>query len=444
METKPKRPAIWTARQLETLQPEREPYAVKHKTETGLWVLVRPSGVKSWQLFFQWKGKQAKLVLGEMSIAEAKLAAGKARTALDEGLDPREGKRVAKAILKRKRSVPTKTESRPAGKAPSARPESPEDADAGSVPAVVAAYVDGHAKPNKRTWRESARLLDKDFVPVFADRRFADLTADDFQSCVDAVADRGAPVLANRLYAELSKLCKWAASRRVRLIPSNPFRDIEKPLTSERSRRRQRVLSDAELALVWQATDALRFPWSQIVKLLILTGQRRTEVASMNWGELDLTNAVWNLPPARTKNKQAHAVPLAPAAVAILRAVPRFARRPAQTDFCFGLTPPRSFSDAKKALDKAVTRLNGGAPLAPWTLHDLRRSFVTGAARLRVDLAVIERAVNHTSGTFAGIVGVYQTHKFEPEVRAAMERWAAHVAGLAAPVARESENALAQ
>jgi integrase len=434
MATKPKRSPIWTARQFETLRPEAEPYDVKDRDTKGLYVRVWPSGVKSWFLFFQWQGKQAKLVLGEMSLADARVEAGATRKTVKEGLDPREGKRVAKAIIKRERKSAAPAKRSAAAPSPSkpiaAAVDGPETPAADKVDAVVAAYIERHAKPHKRTWRESARLLDKDFTPGFAGRRFADLTADDFQSCVDAVADRGAPILANRVFAELSKLCKWAASRRVRLIPENRFRDIEKPLASEKSRARERVLSDRELSLVLRAAEKLRFPWREVVWLLVLTGARRMEVAGMDWGEVDMDEAVWTLPPARTKNKRSHALPLSPAAIAILRSAPRFARRSGQTDFIFGLSPPRSFSDTKRALDKEVARLNNGNPIQPWTFHDLRRSAVTGLAKLGTDLHVIERIVNHVSGSFGGIVGTYQKHRFEKQMREALNLWADHLTQL--------------
>jgi integrase len=191
------------------------------------------------------------------------------------------------------------------------------------------------------------------------------------------------------------------------------------------------VLDDRELSLVWRASENIGVPHNNIVKLLILTGARKSEVSDLPWQEIaDLNQAgraVWNLPALRAKNKHPLTVPLAPGAVAILRAMPQFARRSGETDYVFGVKAPSGFSNAKKALDCEIMRLNNGKPIEGWVFHDLRRSFVTGLARLGVELHVIERIVNHVSGTFGGIVSVYQKHKFESEMREALNKWADHI-----------------
>jgi integrase len=176
---------------------------------------------------------------------------------------------------------------------------------------------------------------------------------------------------------------------------------------------RDRVLSDDELRLVWKAAEGMGWPFGPMVQLLVLTGQRRSEVAGMEWQEVDLEKATWVIPSHRTKNAEAHLVPLSPPAVAILASLPRVG------DYVFtttGRTPVSGFSRAKAALD-------GRAEIAPWRLHDVRRTVASGMARLGVNLPVIEKVLNHTSGSFAGIVGVYQRHSFADEKRRALEVW---------------------
>jgi integrase len=141
----------------------------------------------------------------------------------------------------------------------------------------------------------------------------------------------------------------------------------------------------------------------------------------MRWREIDLEKAVWTLPGERVKNGRTHSVPLSPRAIAILASLPRVA---GETDFVFttnGRTAVSGFS-------KTISRLRAALPDAPpFVLHDLRRSCATGMARLGVDLHVIERCLNHVSGSFSGIVGVYQKFKFEDGMRRAMDAWAAHI-----------------
>jgi integrase len=194
------------------------------------------------------------------------------------------------------------------------------------------------------------------------------------------------------------------------------------------------VLSDEELRLVWLAAEALGFPFGPIFQLLILTGQRRGEVAGMTRGELDLVSAMWVIPPERAKNGLRHSVPLAPPAIAILKAQPRFDRAKGEADWVFspGASAPSGFSRARRRLDAAMLELLGAAdaeaePLPTWVVHDIRRSVASGMARLGIDLPVIERCLNHISGSFGGIVGVYQRHSYAEEMRAAEERWGRHV-----------------
>jgi integrase len=214
-------------------------------------------------------------------------------------------------------------------------------------------------------------------------------------------------------------MCAWAIARG--LIDTNRCAGI-KPPAAEKSR--DRVLSDGELKAVWHACERLGWPFGPLIQLLILTGQRRDEVGSMRWAELDLAGRLWQLPKERTKNNVAHPVSLAPRAAAILEAMPRIA---GEQDFVFttnGKTAASEFSRAKARIDKALP------DMPHWTLHDLRRTAASGMARLGVQLPVIEKVLNHVSGSFAGIVGVYQHHAFTDEKRQALEAWAQHVEAL--------------
>lgn len=176
-----------------------------------------------------------------------------------------------------------------------------------------------------------------------------------------------------------------------------------------------------ELRLVWRSAQNLGFPFGPIVKLLVLTGQRRSEVGGIEWRELDLERGLWRLPAERSKNRRGHSLPLSPQALEILRALPRFAG--SRFVFSPGKTPPSGFSRAKTRLDKFIANLNNGDPIAPWILHDIRRSVASGLASLGVSLPTIEKLLNHVSGSFGGVAGVYQQYNFADEMRAATEAW---------------------
>ena len=248
---------------------------------------------------------------------------------------------------------------------------------------------------------------------------------------LDAVKLGSGPIAANRLRAEARACWGWAVRRGTLTV--NPWAVTPVPL--EREPSRDRVLSDAELGALYLAAGTLGAPWDAMVRLLILTGQRRGEVAGMEWAELDLEAGEWRLPGSRTKNGHPHVVPLVPEMIDILRAVPRFPEAvfvfegPRKTEHPRA-TPVSGFGKVKARLDAALVKAMaeaGRRKPAPWVLHDLRRTVATGLQRLGVRLEVTEAMLNHVSGSRSGIVGVYQRHGWEAEKAAAMQAWTAHV-----------------
>src|SRR5262249_44674223 len=249
-------------------------------------------------------------------------------------------------------------------------------------------------------------------------RRLSDITDADILAVLDRISER-APIAANRLLAVLNSFFNWAASKNVKLVASNPCAGLERP-TKEQSR--DRVLDDKELRAVWVAAGELGHPYTGIVRLLILTGQRRNEVADLRWNEVDLENRVLHLPKERTKNGRAHDVPLSASALAIIAGLPRLVD--VGHVFTLKRKPVTSFAGMKCRLDAACGVSN-------WTLHDLRRTVASGLQRLGVRLEVTEAVLNHRSGSMAGIASVYQRHDYRDEKADALARWADYVDAVA-------------
>jgi integrase len=273
----------------------------------------------------------------------------------------------------------------------------------------------------------------------------------------DGADSRNGAAITGRTAAYGRAAFTWAVRRG--MVQTNPFANLP---VSKASAKRERVLSDDEIAETWRATGATRSPFGTIVRLLILAGQRRGEVAGMEWREISDDLATWTMPGERTKNGVAHVVPLSAPASDLLRALlPDDAngtkqaiadRRAAATLALPGAvgTPFGDWSQAKRALDTAITEVRRkaaaafgtiAAPLVPWTLHDLRRTVATGLQRLGVRLEVTEAVLNHISGSRGGIAGVYQRHDWAAEKRAALDAWAAHVLAIAEQRTR-AENVL--
>jgi integrase len=232
--------------------------------------------------------------------------------------------------------------------------------------------------------------------------------------------EEGGPYARNRVRSSLSAFLAWAV--REGFIEANPVVGTGK---AEENGARERVLTEAELAEVWAALRQSQF--GDIVRLLILTGQRLQEVSALRWSEVDFERGLIALPPARTKNKRLHELPLSAQARAILERQPHRTGR----DFIFGLGKGgfSGWSECKKKLDKVMHAKHGrkSKPTPHWRLHDLRRTAATGMAELGTQPHIIEAVLNHVSGHKGGVAGIYNRARYEGEMRDALGRWADHV-----------------
>lgn len=232
------------------------------------------------------------------------------------------------------------------------------------------------------------------------------------------------PALPRNVFALVRKLFAWAVERGD--IERSPVEGFKGPPSVA---SRDRVLSDDELRLVWLGAEKLGPPFGSMIRVLLATGQRREEVAAMDWRELDQTNAQWEIPALRAKNKKVHLVPLNDLAVTILNDVAGGRAWP-KKGLIFtttGTTPVSGYSRAKSRLDRTIVELSGADGIAAWRLHDLRRTLATGLQRLGVRFEVTEAVLNHISGSKGGVAGVYQRHDWKQEKRDALAAWSAHV-----------------
>jgi integrase len=237
------------------------------------------------------------------------------------------------------------------------------------------------------------------------------------------------PVARNRVRSSLSAFFSWAVTEG--LLDTNPVAGTAK---LDEGGSRERTLTPEELREVWSSLDAEpNAQFAYIVRLLILTGQRREEVGGLRWAELDLERGLIVLPPERTKNSRQHEVPLSRQARAILTRQPKRKGR----DFIFGIGELgfSGWSDCKARLDQALLaarrKINRKAKAIPdWRIHDLRRTCATGLAELGVQPHIIEAVLNHVSGHKGGVAGIYNRARYEGEMREALQRWADHVEGI--------------
>lgn len=283
----------------------------------------------------------------------------------------------------------------------------------------------------KRSHKDGESLLRLYAKPVLGSKPLPDITRADIRAVL-APARRKVATCRN-LFAVLRRLFRWAVSEGD--LDASPMAGVEPPALPQ---KRNRFLTDEELGLVWRGTEEMSFPFAPLFRLLIITGQRVEEVAGLDWSELNRVGAMWSLPADRAKNGEASEVALSDLAIAELDALAKTKKgKWPKSGFVFtttGETTVSGFSRAKRRLDKEAAKLAAGEDdpitIAPWRLHDLRRTLATGMQRLGVRFEVTEAILNHVSGSKSGVAGVYQRHDWAPEKRAALTAWANHIQAL--------------
>lgn len=383
----------------------------------GLYVVVQPkTGAKSFAVRYRFGTEWRKVTLGK--FGDGGLILGETRKDRKARL-LRDPDSVSPCARERARLILDRV----------AIGEDPSTERRGNVGAadlvsnVWSDYADRHLAKKRPATAAAAQRVYRKSLSAWVDRRIGDIGKRDVLDVLDAITAAGHPAAAIRARAVLSKFFAWCRGRDlIRLSPCDGVA-LESGDDSDEEAN-ARVLSDAEIQKLWKAADVMAYPFGGMVKLMLLTGCRREEISAMRDSEIDLDSRTFTLAPARTKNKKTHVVHLSNAAVAIIENLPRVEN---DTGYLFstnGKTFATGYSKAKKAFDELMT-------IPAWRFHDLRRTMVSGMARIGVELPVIERCVNHISGSFKGIVGVYQKHDYAREKAAAFDAWARHVQGVA-------------
>ena len=352
----------------------------------GFGLRARSSGKKSWVAVYRLGKKVRRETLGDAAL-----------------VSPEQARIRAKKILARASLGEDTLAQRKEEKAKE------EDTLSKVTNAYIQQYVELRQRP--KTQHETKRYLLKTWKPLLR-RPIHKVTRRDVSATLAEIVVANGPMSGNRARAALHGLFVWALQQG--LADSNPVAGTKAPAAE---RKRDRVLSNDELRALWMATDD-GSDFCVIVRLLILTGQRREEVGAITWRELDVENALWSIPAERSKNRQAHEVPLSEPAMLLFKTRPRDGKR----DLIFGVGkgPFAGWSKAKARLDQRSGVLD-------WRLHDLRRTVVTGMAEIGVQPHIIEAIVNHISGHKAGIAGVYNRATYASEKRSATATWAEHL-----------------
>lgn len=398
----------------------------------GFGLKVTPGGSKVYLLKYRMGGRDAatrRYTIGKhgaLTPDQARKRAGQLARMVAEGIDPRQAEQdtiAAQEAAKREAEKKASRDTELAFEKVAAR--------------WLAEYALDH-RPRSHAVAKSA--IDKHLLPKLRGKPMPAITRADMQGILDGIPAHQ-PSVKRNVYAYASGLFNWTVQRGE--IEESPLANVAKPRTTK---TRDRVLADDELATIWKATETIRQPLGGFYRVLLLTGQRREEVAGMNWAELDRVTAIWTIPAERAKNGTAQIVPLSDPVLAELDTLalarqgdeqPPDARRWPKAGPVMsirGNVALSCYSQAKALLDAGIAKLcEDTEPLAPWRVHDLRRTLATGLQRLGVRFEVTEAVLNHLSGAKGGVAGIYQRHDWKDEKRAALDAWARHIMAILSP-----------
>lgn len=360
----------------------------------GLSLRITETGKKSWSVMYRVAGRGdggnrgalRRMTFGAYPLIDLKTAREKARAALDladRGEDPAD---------QRKEELRQKGER--------------------VFEVICARFIELHAKAHTVKWRDTERLLNTYVVPDWKGKPIDQIDRATAHELLDDIAMEHGTGPAREVRKHITKFFNWAVDRG--LLAASPVAGMRRPELGYIAR--ERVLTMDELKAIWAAADKMGYPFGPMVRLLILTAQRRAEIANLERGWLLADQKAFEVPASHYKTDRPQVVPLSAPALAIVEALPRWNSGSFLLSTTAGKRPVSGFSKAKARLDK-LSKVEG------WTLHDLRRSAATHMARLGVAQEHIERVLGHA---IEGVAGTYNRYSYLPEKRAALDAWGEH------------------
>lgn len=274
---------------------------------------------------------------------------------------------------------------------------------------LTSEYLERHARLKKRSWREDARVIKTDLLPAWKNRKAKEISRRDIAELLDGIVERGAPIMANRTKALLSKIFNFGMSRDI--VEYNPCHGVPMP---SKARQRDRVLDGDEIRAFWQALDSYEPILASAFKMRLLTAQRGVEVLSMRWEQI--SGDWWTIPAEVAKNGLAHRVPISPQSRALLDELEQVTG-----GSVWVFASPRKKGSHIKTVTRAAQRCAEAAGIENFTAHDLRRTAASHMTSMGISRLVVSKILNHAE---SGITAVYDRHSYDAEKRQALARWA--------------------
>jgi integrase len=351
-------------------------------------------GRKAWVWMYRFDGRPRRMTLGaypKLGLADARIRLAEARKLLESGTDPGDAE-----VQQRKAERAAET-----------------------VAELAEAYLEKWARPRKRSAAEDERILRKDVIPAWRQRKAKDIGRRDVIALLDTIVDRGSPIAANRTLAVIRRMFGWALSRDI--VLASPCVAVKAPA---KERRRDRVLSSDEISALWRRLESPELAMSPAIrlalKLQLVTAQRKGEVVGAEWSEFDLNGRIWTIPAEKAKNGMPHRVPLSPLALAVLANVATAGETTMDAPRWLFPSPRRDGPITGPAVDHAMRDNRDRLGTGNATPHDLRRTAASHMTSIGISRLVVSKILNHAE---PGVTAVYDRHSYDTEKRAALATW---------------------
>ena len=357
---------------------------------TGLALRVMPSGVKSWCFIYRFGGIQRRMTIGrypDIDLVKARQIVRKGKEDIALGNDP---------YTMREQKIITQINKAEAGI---------------TIKELSADFLELYAKKYHRRWKDTERWFEKHILPAFGDTPVKELRRRDVIRLIDEIKAAKRPSAANHVLANLRKMYNWAIERDI--VEFNPCSHISKPVPIK---ERERVFTKTEIKSFWKACNEIGYPYGPLCQILLLTGQRCNEIATIKKSYIDFNEKVIRIPAENVKAKRTQDVPLSDFVLSILKSMPEF-KGPYIFTTCHGKKPVAGFAKMKHKFKKIFKAED-------WRYHDLRRCAATGMAELDSALHTISRVLNHAEG---GVTKIYARYSYLSQKRRALDLWAQHV-----------------
>jgi integrase len=410
--TRSKSPTRLTSAAIDSLPPgdHNDPTA-----RLGLQLRVREKAAgtsRTWFMRYRWGESHGRIVIGHWpstTLADARAEVQRLRGEMDKGIDPKRARPT-------RRSATTKAQGAP--------PASGRDSRQ-TIEFLASEFMERYVRPKRKRPEYAQAILDRDVLPAWRARDARSIKPREVIELLDSIVDRGSPVTANRTAALLSQMFRFGVHRTI--VETSPVQLLMRPGGKEK--QRARILTDDELRIfLTDPRAATRFErLEHVMLILLLTGQRRGELALARWKDVDLKAGAWTIPPENSKTGRGHVVPLTPRAVREFRVLKNAAGKSPHVLPAVDAARPLDPKQLTRSLAKCRERMKK-LGIAEFTLHDLRRTCRTGLARLKVPPHIAERVLNHAPEK---IPGTYDVHDYLEEKRDALDKWAKHLKGLA-------------